>query len=290
MYKIRNGKGYATDFSFEEKHIAQNVLNIVLRSLAEDMKKNVKGKKIHIPSYIQYALPATEKQFTGSFPSGTCVVVPKDMIVGIHWKNVNGTRIDLDLSLMNSHIGKIGWDARYRTDDNAILFSGDMTDASGSNGASELFYVKRQVEQVCIMFVNYYNHSNKIEVPFEVIIAQEQVKNFQENYLVNPSHIIAIAPTKIVVKQKILGLLITTPQECRFYFSETSLGRSITATGKSYVENSRKYLLQFYQYPIHLNTLLEQAEAFITEKREGCDIDLSPGGLEKDTIMKLLAA
>jgi hypothetical protein len=91
------------------------------------------------------------------------------------------------------------------------------------------------------------------------------------------------------VKQKILGLLIITPHECRFYFSETSLGRSITATGKPYVENSRKYLLQFYQNTIRLNTLLEHAEAIITEEQEGCDIDLSPGGLEKDTIIKLLS-
>jgi hypothetical protein len=289
LYKIRNGKGYATDFSFEGKHVAQNVLDIVLRSLAEDVKKNVKGKKIYIPPYMKYALPATEKQFTGQFPSGTCVVVPKDMIMGIHWKNVDGARIDLDLSLMNPYDGKIGWDASYRTEKRTILFSGDMTDASGRHGASELFYVKQQREQAYIMFVNYFNYNRDIEVPFDILLAQEQAENFQANYMVNPSNVIARASSTIAVKQKILGLVITTTTECRFYFSEVSLGRSITSTQNPYVEHSRKYLVEFYQNAISLNTLLRQAGAIITEEQDGCDIDLSPGGLEKDSIIKLLA-
>ncbi|KKL75008.1 hypothetical protein LCGC14_2059240, partial [marine sediment metagenome] len=54
----------------------------------KNVSKNVKGKKIYVPENITYSLPATEKQFTGFFPSGTCVKIPKDMIVGVHWKNV----------------------------------------------------------------------------------------------------------------------------------------------------------------------------------------------------------
>jgi len=146
LYKIRNGKGFATAFSFPDRKVAKTtgVLSTVLESIIQDVRKNVEGKRIYIPENIVYALPATEKQFTGDFPSGTYIVIPKDVIVGIHWNNVNRNRIDLDLSLLSVATGKIGWDESYRTEDRSILFSGDLTDADGLNGASELFYIRKQ--------------------------------------------------------------------------------------------------------------------------------------------------
>jgi hypothetical protein len=287
MYKIRNGKAFSTDFFFANKKEAAKVFNIVVDSLVEDIKRNVKDKKIFIPPYIKYALPATEKQFTGNFPSGTCITIPNDMIVGINWFDVE-RRIDLDLSLINLDIGKIGWDSSYRTSDKAILFSGDMTSASGKNGATELFYVKRQVKQELLMLVNYYNFRDSIEVPFSIIVAKEQTINFGKNYMVNPNNIMCIAKTKIKEKQKILGLLISTTKGSRFYFCETAIGRSITSSNNDYVENSRKYMSSFYQNMIDLNYLLSKAGAEIVESNEKCDIDLSPENLEKDTIIKLL--
>ncbi|MBA7553678.1 hypothetical protein ES705_46274 [subsurface metagenome] len=106
--------------------MAKHVLAIVLDSITEDIGKNVKGKKIYIPDYINYSLPATEKQFTGNFPSGTYISIPQDMIVGIYWENVKHNVVDLDLSLI-SPAGKFGWDSRYRSDEGNILFSGDIT-------------------------------------------------------------------------------------------------------------------------------------------------------------------
>lgn len=47
LYKIRNGKGYATEFSFAGKDKAQEVLDIVLHSIVEDVSKNIKGKKVY---------------------------------------------------------------------------------------------------------------------------------------------------------------------------------------------------------------------------------------------------
>lgn len=289
LYKIRNGKGYASSFHFEKNQAAKNILDIIIRSLVESMRKNVAGKKIYIPSYIRYALPATEKQFTGNFPSGTCITVPKDMVFGIHWNDVDGERIDLDLSLMNMQAGKIGWDSSYRTEDRTILFSGDMTDSGGENGASELFYVKRQLKQEFIMIVNYYNYSEDLEVPFKIIVAREQAGNIAKNYMVNPNNIKATAKTKINEKQKLLGLIVTTINECRFYFSETSIGSSITSGMTDYAENCRRYLSQFYQNTISLNKLIEMAGAILVMDKNECDLDLSPESLEKDTIIKMLA-
>jgi len=287
VYKIRNGKGYATDFSFERKKEAKEIYNIVLDSIVEDVKKNVEGKRIYIPKTIVYSLPATEKQFTGDFPSGTYVVIPKDMIFGVCWNNVKNNRIDLDLSLINAKVGKIGWDARYRTEDRTILFSGDVTDAF--NGASELFYVHRQEDSSFIMLVNYYNYDKDITVPYKLLVAKEPVSELENNYMVNPNNIVCLAKSKINQKQKVLGIIVTSTEESRFYFSEVNMGRSISSSGNKHMENTRKYLFDFYTDTISLNRVLELAGAEIVTDKSNMDIDLSPENLEKDKIIKLLS-
>ena len=287
LYRIRNGKGYAEKFNFENQSVAKNILNIVLNSIIEDIKKNIKGKKIFIPEYITYTLPATEKQFTGNFPSGSYVSIPKDMVFGIHWENVNGHRIDLDLSILNPD-GKIGWDVSYRTEDRSILFSGDVTDAFMPSGASELFYIKKQLLNPYIMLVNYYNYDESIEVPFKIVVAKEEVSDFKSNYMVNPNNVLSVAKSKINQKQKVLGLVVPTTTGCQFYFAETSLGSSITSSGSEFVENARKYLFDFYRNTINLKDVLEKAGAKFVKKKEDANIDLSPENLEKDTILNLL--
>jgi len=288
LYKIRNGKGFATDFSFTKKAEAEQILDLVLNSFIRDIGNKVKGKKIFIPSYIQYALPTTEKQFVGNFPCGTCITVPKDMLFGIHWNNVDGRGIDLDLSLMNTEIGKIGWDSSYRTEDRTILFSGDVTNAGGEHGASELFYVKRQSIQEFIMFVNYYNYMPNCEVPFNIIVAKENISDLKQNYLVNPDNVIATAETKINKKQKMLGLLVSTFNRNRFYFSEADIGKSITSGNHDYVKNSRRYLAKFNRNTINLNDILISAGATLTQTEDECDINLAPKIIGKDTIIELI--
>jgi len=287
LYRIRNGKGYATDFSFEKKAMAKKILDVVMDSIVEDMKANIKGKKIYIPEYITYTLPATEKQFTGDFPSGSYVSIPKDMIVGIHWENVDGNMIDLDLSMVNDEM-KIGWDSVYRTEDRNILFSGDITNAPKPKGATELFYIRKQIMSSYILFVNYYNYDDDVEVPFKIIVAKEQARNFKENYMVNPNNVMSIAKTKIDQKQKLLGLLVTTTNECRFYFAETYLGRSITSSNSVFVKNSLEYLFGFYRNTIDLNSLLIKAGGNLVANKDKCNIDLSPESLEKDKIINLI--
>ena len=290
LYKIRNGKSYAKEFDFEHKADAEEILEVVKESIINDIRKNVKGKTIYIPEYIKYALPATEKQFTGDLPSGSYVTIPKDMIFGVYWHNVGNYRVDLDLSIIQTSGRKFGWDAMYRTEDRGILFSGDMTEASTPNGASELFYIKRQTEDSMIMFVNYYNFS-PVTVPFKIIVGKERLEQLEENHMVNPNDVVCIAKTQINQRQKILGLIKTTPDECRFYFCETAIGNTISSSGKPYVEYGRKYLTDFYEDMFSLNDILEQAGARINEKEEDeeYDIDLSPENLEKDKIISLLS-
>ncbi len=286
LYKIRNGKGWATEFEFSEKLITKEIYGIVFSSIVDSIKTKLKGKKIYIPDYIEYSLPATEKQFTGDFPSGTCVRIPNDMIVGIHWDNLPEERVDLDLSLVG--IKKFGWDSGYRDEKRSILFSGDMTDAQLPNGATELFYVSRQSEGCYVVFLNFYNMGDVEErVPFQIVVAKEKPKDFKRNYTINPNNIVCMAKSGIDKKQKMLGLLITSAKESKFYFCETNIGKGISSSTRGYAEHSRNYLFNFYQNMIGLKDVLKGAGVKFTDKKD-CDIDLSPELLEKDTIINLL--
>lgn len=296
LYRIRNGKGYATNFSFEDKESANLILTVVLNSIIEDVKKNVNGKRIYIPDYIHYALPATEKQFTGMFPSGTYVTVPKDIIFGINWKNVPEHRVDLDLSVISSEGEKIGWDAGYISESKDILFSGDITDAKGIHGATELFHIKRPTNSHMILYVNYYNFDAEYPVPFKIIVAKDMIrKNLKESYMVNPNDLVAQTNSSINQKMKILGLVVTTPEESKFYFTETYMSGNITARNDKNSEHSRNYLFNFYEDSIDLKDILVKAGAILVNNStidddvgDFCDINLSPGALEKDTIIRLL--
>ncbi len=284
LYKIRNGKGWAEGFSFDNKNLSKVVLKMVIKSISEDIKPNISGKKIYIPKNITYPLPATEKQFTGMLPSGTCITLPKDMVVGVYWENVEENRIDLDLSLVAMEI-KYGWDGLYRGGDTGVLFSGDMTDAH--NGASELYYIKRKVTHAYLLFLNYYNFDAKIPVPFKILVGYEQIKDFKRNFMIDPNSIIVVTESISNQKQKVLGLLVPGTDCIKFYFSEINIGKSISSSQTEYAENTRKYLLNYHQDMISLNEILIQAGGKLVNSPDRCDFDLSPNKLEKTTFTNL---
>jgi len=285
LYKIRNGKGYAKRSEFLNIGEAKSVFDIVMESILLDLQ-HLKGKKFFIPRNIKYALPATAKQFTGNIPSGSYIIIPKDMIFGVYWVNVGSHRIDLDLSTISLKHGKVGWDSLYRSDDENILFSGDITDAP--NGASELFYVARNYDDVILLCLNYYNYNQDIPVPYKILIAEEKPRKSFHSYMVNPNKIQCVTKAEIKHKQRILGIVKITNNECRFYFSETALGKSITSRENDYSLTSREYLQHYTTNMITLNDVLEMAGAEITSKKQNNSIDLSPETLQKDTIIGLL--
>jgi hypothetical protein len=288
LYRIRNGRSYATTFEFHNVEYAKSILKIVLEEIAYELWKNVEGVKIHIPKNITYTLPSTEKMFTGNIPSGSSVTVDKDMIFGIHWNNVDKHRIDLDLSLINIG-GKIGWDSSYRSTGRDILFSGDITSAGGKNGASELFYVKNVTPGVSLMSVNYYNYSENVPAPFKIMIGEEKLSRLEENHMIDPNNVKAVSNTIMTEKQKTLGIIVTGKEGCKFYFTESNMESGVSSRETKAVEQARTFLYNYYANSINLNELLELSGAKLVEKDE-CDIDLSPEALEKDTILNLMVA
>jgi len=290
MYRNRNGKAFATTTPLLDEGKAKRVFNIVYKSIVEDIAEHVKDKVICIPPGINYALPATEKMFTGDFPTGSYVTVPKDMVFGVHWKNLPRKRVDLDLSLVNAS-GKIGWDSSYRSADRDILFSGDITDAP--RGATELFYIARQSKAAHMLYVNHFNrYETDEEVPFKIVVGQDQASNMKSNRMLDPNNVLSIAKTSLDQKQVLLGLVVTTTKECRFYYVQSALGSGITSSNNEYSMNALKYMFDYYDNTISLNKILEAAGAMLISDPDpelgGCDIDLSPEAISKDSIIGLV--
>lgn len=290
VYKIRNGKGWVTDFEWNNKlnDATQGVLNMVISSIADDVRKNVEGKTIYVPENVRYALPATEKQFSGNIPSNSYVSVPDDMVIGIHWFDTNDGRVDLDFSMVDED-GKFGWDANYRSEDR-ILFSGDITAAPKPNGASEMFYMKKAQTHPKILFVNFFNfYENGNNVPCKLFVANEHPKSLDKNYMVDVSNIVASCNIEVENKQNMLGLVISVNDENRLYFSNSSIGDSISIRNPDMAEKARNYLISNCLSPVGLESVLFMAGAKIVhEKPEGEYLDLSPEAIDKTTIIKLL--
>lgn len=287
VYRIRNGKAFPTEFHFTNQKGAKETLSVVLDSIISDIKSNVKGKKIYIPENMHYTLPATEKMFTGDLPSGSYVSMKENLICGIHWGQETGSRVDLDLSVISMK-GKIGWDSDYRTEARDVLFSGDITSAPKPDGATELYYFKKQPKIPYLMMVNYYNFSEGDSCDFKILAASEEAKGWKQNYMVNPNNIVCLAKTKIDKKQKILGLVVPQTNGIRFYFAEAYMGAGISSSCSEKTTQTRDYLFNFYTNSIELKDILEKAGAKFVKDVEKADIDLSPETLQKDTIINLL--
>ncbi|MEL7498438.1 MAG: hypothetical protein AAFN77_12575 [Planctomycetota bacterium] len=287
VYQVRHGKGWATEFDWPEKlrESTLRAFNIVYASLIEPLRPQVEGKEVFIPSHVNYALPATEKQFAGPFPFGSYVTTPKNTVFGIHWFNVNDRSIDLDLSLLSA-TGKIGWDAEYR--DETALFSGDLTDAPLPKGATEVFYVKNGIAPHLVM-CNYYNFSSQHPVDAKIIVANEAPKKLTENYMVDVNHIVAKAEISVTRVQTILGLVLTVDGQTRFYFGNVSVGCGISAADEGHTRHARHYLTDRFSTALEFWEVLECAGATVVDERpqNGEFIDLSPENLTKSSIIAL---
>jgi hypothetical protein len=296
LYKVRNGKSFAKEFDFKNKQGAERIYNLIIKSIVSDVAPNIEGKTYYIPPGIKYGLPATDKQFTGNLPSGTCVETNDgNMVVGVHWTNVKSHRIDLDLSLSNN-LGKIGWDGSYRDTNNETYFSGDMTDAPAPNGATEAFLVGGNARGTWLMNLNYYNFNNDVDVPYKLFVSRDSKNNIEKNYTVNPNKILALSNSVMDVHQKTIGILVADENGKRFYFSEAEFDKNASARNDTIAEQARKYLINFYTDTISLNEIIEMAGGKVIDAKmpKGLEdesvIDLSPEAVDKTTFMDMLVS
>lgn len=289
VYRIRNGKSWATNFEYSGSKVNLNyALMLTITSIAHSLSEKLDGVKVLMPKGICYALPSSEKQFSGNIPNGSYIRLPeKDLIVGVYWENVGRYRVDLDLSMLSSD-GKIGWNAGYRSSNGNILFSGDMTDAH--NGASELFYYRNSKGQESkLLSLNFFNYDPDVVVPYKIIVASEEPDNFGEGYMVDPNNITSIVNMKIEERQQNIGLVVNVNGENRFYFLDDSFGNNRT----SVFDEKAKQAFDFYMTKLTTSIDLEEvlsfagAEIVYNELEEDDYIDLV--NIDKTTLIELLS-
>jgi len=295
IYKIRNGKSYATTLENINSSISYKyefIALLIIDNIINDMKKNVEGKNIYIPKDIEYALPSSEKQFFGNIPSGSCINVNDgDIVFGVHWENIKNHRIDLDLSLTTLE-EKIGWDGVYRDEERSVLFSGDVTDAPKSGGgASEMFYISKYKNGSYVNYLNFYNYMDNIDVPYKFYIGSQKVKDINRNFMINPNNVICVIPNVLKEQQNILGFVDNKEGQSKYYFVGIGSGKGRTINiNSTFQKEIFNFLLSKSKNSIKLNNILTEAGANVISKIEEdveIDIDLSPAMLEKDTIINL---
>lgn len=176
IYNIRNGSSYVNEIETideNKKAIASCGKRLIIGEIIKRFGNTMTDKKFYIPSYINYAVPITEKQFTGFIPWGTKVKCPEDKAfsVGIYWNNYKNMRCDIDLHMSGIN-QSYGWNAGY-TNGKEVIYSGDMTDAT--NGAAEAFYFKPEEDKFILSASNFTNYD---EMPFQFLITE---KNFNDS-------------------------------------------------------------------------------------------------------------
>lgn len=168
LFQIRNGKIWVREEEKEgkvslglfDKICAASAIGIELHKRL----KNYRGMTVYIPRGISYAVPYSEKQFSGAIPWGTAIgATDKEnaFTIGVHWVNdpdESGCDLDLHAHTPTNHFG---WNGDYISGDGEIIFSGDMTNAPAPKGAAESFYINNIDEPVILTLNAFSAKSNK---------------------------------------------------------------------------------------------------------------------------------
>lgn len=293
VYKVRNGKSYVADFgplTDDQRMRFREAFDVTMQSIANDLRPSLEGKAFFIPNGLVVGLPATEKQFSGNFPSGTYVYVPRgeNLVAGVYWEDVDGYTVDLDLSVANAG-GKIGWDGRYRQG-GGVQFSGDITAAP--HGATEAYNFTHDHNGSWLMSLNYFNFNDRIPVPYKLLIGTAAAASINGNYVIDPNRLVIETPMTLEVVQQSLGVIVADPKVGhRFYLSEIDTGGGISARYDNNAERARRFTAAANDAAPTLNDILLWAGALPVSSAEDADegFDFSPAALDKTRLLTLLS-
>ena len=281
MYIIRNGKMFVKDASnvnIDTDNLTR-IYNALNMRLIDNMSK--KACKIKLPANLHIAVPTSEKNFIGNIPFGSYFDMTENNIIGIYWRNEWGT-YDFDLSMNDVNGSRIGWNSAYYTDDNTIVYSGDMTNAEPE--ATELLYAKKNCPSGTI-YVNRYNGNKGSKYRF--FYANEVPnKSDLKNYMVDPRNIkIDVMLESDESRQQQVGFVA----DDKFFFMNLGNGDSHVAMcgGKFTQKDMFDIFARKANTMLYLENVLLNAGFTIANEDEGEVPDIDFTNLDKDTLIKL---
>lgn len=300
FYTIRNGASYYRD---DKKVTTKSIsatyqgLELTQEVLIQRFKDTLAGKIFYIPSYISYAVPVSEKQFIGIFPYGTRISYPEDQAftTAIAWENYQGRMTDLDLHL-NGKYRSYGWNSYYKEEDNSVLFSGDMTDAT--NGAVEAFYFEPIENDTYILSVQQFLGAPN--VPFQFLMTKKKFLPIERGVNSTPPVDVADAifpPINLQFNNNSsMTIGIFNSEYARFILYGNSLDANSIIPNKALYAKSLDVLTNKIWHMVQLKDLLTIAGAtVITDEEEKKNsehpeeiIDLSPACLTTTTLFDII--
>lgn len=176
VYNIRNGSTFVTERKTNEKN-TETLLALCYAQLIMRNKNKLNGKTYLIPSYIDYAIPVSEKQMVGNIPYGTIIHTTKtDTITPAIWWKDYKYRTDIDFHLSNA-TQHFGWNGYCRNRNRSILYSGDVT--SAPNGASEAYRITIDNDEVYTLNVSLFSGENNC--PFKFMLTDVDITNMKRS-------------------------------------------------------------------------------------------------------------
>lgn len=291
-FNIRNGKVHIEEDC--KIGVPSSIRLAFVNAMRAKANNIYKDKIFYIPDYITYAAPTTEKQFLGAIPNGTRVYGPKDKAfsAAICWDNYKGRRTDLDLHMTGINEA-YGWNGRYRdNDENSVLYSGDMTDAT--YGAAEAFYFKPNGRDFVLTANNF---TGEIGVPFKFFISES--KPVQRDWRNSTSTPPIDVETAIFPP---VSLNFPDPHGCTlgmfvgsdFVFYNGSLDMGRVPDRSRYPDfikaMKRKFnsMMSLQSYLIICGARVVSDLSLLTEEEQKKIVDLSPENLTTETLMSLV--
>lgn len=291
LYLIRNGTAYARELPamprFTEKH--EQILDAIIGSIVEEVKRKVEGKVFYIPDKVEYAMPTGEKHFVGGVPFYSALNLGKDIVVGIHWENLPSERVDLDLHYVSNKY-YLGWNTQ-QTRLQEVIFSGDMTDApKDKGGATEAFFIQEQVqEDWAAVYLNCYT-GNHQAVPYKFVVGDVEPEAVNHDYLINCHKLVLNINNSIDRGEALLGFLAADEHGNKdFYFMTAGFGNSIVACDDDKGRQAVKAMETQVASVLKLRDVLSMAGArVVNELSEMVDVDLSLDKVTRETFINLL--
>ena len=291
-YKIRNGKVWIDTCSLTN-HYDSEIANLVLDSIIVDkLSKKVENKKIYLEENVDLVLPQSEKKFLGNIPFGSSISLEKEnLIVGIHWYNLESQRVDLDLKIFSNEYF-IGWDTSDKEDDR-LIFSGDVTDAPYPNGASEYIYIDKRIGRTIFSLkVNNYTR-NKEDIYYDIIIAKGKRENIANNYIVDPNDILIKIPNNIIEvgsAEHSLGTIAVSDNKIELFFTDIVTGNRRVSMQSDLEDTFNKIQIVESKCKCKLKDYLQKAGAIIitdSNQKDTVDYDFSIESLKKNSFIDI---
>lgn len=284
MYIVRNGKMFVKDAKSYDGMITYyvTVFNILKNELVSRLSE--KATYVKYPKNMVLACPTSEKNFVGDLPFGTYMdLQDSDSFIGIYWKEEWGTH-DFDLSVLNIDGIKVGWDSRYYSDNQDVVYSGDMTSARPE--ATEIMLFKKGAKDGSVIVNRYHGRDGS---KFRFFGGVEPNMKLRRNYTVDPNFIKFSADVVSDTVEKAIGLL----NDGRFYVMALGSGNSIVSSHKGSTQNERYYasVLKAQSY-LKLNYILSAAGFIDVDSVEELPKDaqiLDLTQMSRDTLINLFS-